>query len=451
MAGKITKRTTALVYGSHWDDLQIGTSTYITNHNAHGNYPTDVHMYCRPDDSNIDRDIAEVQPDIILTIGSNTKDFGRLLRKRTHPLIDLKWHHTVNGFSDLEAMATYIDERYGRFVRDENNMRLNSDTPLFSIFTGAYKTGRTMYKALESLQLQTYPYWEWVIILDSDDEETRKIAREIEEEDFRVRVFEMTPYSGGNIGDVKYRAASLSRGKYLVEFDHDDYLLSDLLESSLKAFKRHPDAGFLYSNCVEVDQYNQVRPYTNYWGRWTLGNYDEDGYGERVNGYQWAQGFMDWDANSGILTAVNAPITPKSIRFNIGMPNHVRMWERNLYHQIGGHNSNVPIMDDHEILIRTFLATRMIHLNKLGYVQYRSTQKAEDVAQGTNSQDLNAWDLNKKSRQIHEAYEQKIHDRIEELGYDDTEWHEGAWPTLHQNIFEKESANQILSYDVSDV
>ena len=34
------------------------------------------------------------------------------------------------------------------------------------------------------------------------------------------------------------------------------------------------------------------------------------------------------------------------------------------------------------------------------------------------------WDLNKKSRQIHEAYEQKIHDRIEELGYDDTEWHD---------------------------
>ena len=58
------------------------------------------------------------------------------------------------------------------------------------------------------------------------------------------------------------------------------------------------------------------------------------------------------------------------------------------------------------------------------------------MAQGTNSQDLNAWDLNKKSRQIHEAYEQKIHDRIEELGYDDTEWHEGI---LHQNIFEKES------------
>lgn len=451
MAGKLTKRTTALVYGSSWDKLQIGTSTYITNQNAHGNYPTEVYMYCRPDDSNLDQDIADVQPDIILTLGSNTKDFGRLLRKRTHPLIDLKWHHRVNGFSDLEAMATYIDERYGRFVRDENNMRLNSDTPLFSIFTGAYKTGRTMYKALESLQLQTYPYWEWVIILDSDDEETREIAREIEEEDFRVRVFEMTPYSGGNIGDVKYRAASLSRGKYLVEFDHDDYLLSDLLESSLKAFQKHPDAGFLYSNCVEVDQYNQVRPYTNYWGRWTIGNHDVDGYGQRVNGYQWAQGYMDWDANSGILTAVNAPITPKSIRFNIGMPNHVRMWERNLYHQIGGHNSNVPIMDDHEILIRTFLATRMIHLNKLGYVQYRSTQKAEDVADGTNSQDLNAWDLNKKSRQIHEAYEQKIHDRIEELGYDDTEWHEGAWPTLHQNIFEKASANQILSYDVSDV
>lgn len=449
MAGKITKRTTALVYGSQWDGLQIGTSYHITQRNTHGNYPTEVYMYCKSTDRNLESDMAHIQPDIILSIGSNTKDFGKLLRAKENPLIKIKWRHILNEPQDIDTMATYIDSQYGKFIREEINLKLHSDTPLFSVFTPAYMTGRPMYKAFESLQLQTYPYWEWVILLDSDDEETRDIARGIEEEDYRVKVFEMTPYSGGNIGEVKYRAASLCRGKYLVEFDHDDYILSDLLESSLKAFQKHPDAGFLYSDAVEISPENQIRSYTNYWGKWTHRNRNYDADGHVINGYQWASGYTDYDKDTGILTSVNAPITPKSIRFNIGMPNHVRIWERELYHKVGGHNSNVPIMDDHELIIRTFLATRMIHLNKLGYIQYRSTQRAKDVDKGTNSQDLNAWDLNKKSRQFHEAYEYDIHERILELGFEDPEWTEGKWPIYHQDIYQEASNDVILSYEIN--
>ena len=454
MAGKTTKRTTALVYGSKWanthsGNLHIGTSNYITQVNTHGNYPTEVYMNFRPNDKCLEQDMAEVQPDIILSVGANTKDFGRLLYKKENPLIRIKWYHSTNEFKDIDSMATFIDSRYGKFIRDEINLKLHSNTPLFSVFTPAYKTGRPMYKAFQSLQEQSYPYWEWVILLDSDDKETRDIARKIEQEDYRVRVHEMIPYSGGNIGEVKYRAASLCRGKYLVEFDHDDYFLPDLLESSLKAFQKHPDAGFLYSDSAEITPDNQIRPYTNYFGKWTHRNREYDADGEYINGYQWGSGYQDYDKDSGILTSVNAPITPKSIRFNIGMPNHVRMWERELYHEVGGHNSNVPIMDDHELIIRTFLATRMIHLNKLGYIQYRSTKRGKDVDKGTNSQDLNAWDLNKKSRQFHEAYEYDIHERILELGFKDPEWTEGKWPILHQNIYQETSNDIILSYEVN--
>ena len=134
MAGKITKRTTALVYGSQWDGLQIGTSYHITQVNTHGNYPTEVYMYCKSTDRNLESDMAHIQPDIILSIGSNTKDFGKLLRAKENPLIKIKWRHILNEPQDIDTMATYIDSQYGNFIRDEINLKLNSDTPLFSVF-----------------------------------------------------------------------------------------------------------------------------------------------------------------------------------------------------------------------------------------------------------------------------------------------------------------------------
>ena len=36
------------------------------------------------------------------------------------------------------------------------------------------------------------------------------------------------------------------------------------------------------------------------------------------------------------------------------MPNHARMWERKLYHEIGGHNKNMPVADDLEIINPNF-------------------------------------------------------------------------------------------------
>jgi hypothetical protein len=95
------------------------------------------------------------------------------------------------------------------------------------------------------------------------------------------------------------------------------------------------------------------------------------------------------------------------------MPNHVRMWERNLYHKIGGHNKNTPVADDLEILIRTFLNTRMIHVKKVLYLQYSSRNTTTDN---------NAQDINRRARLIRDYYDLAIHERISELGFFDWNW-----------------------------
>jgi hypothetical protein len=106
-------------------------------------------------------------------------------------------------------------------------------------------------------------------------------------------------------------------------------------------------------------------------------------------------------------------INPLTIRFNISMPDHVRMWERELYHKIDGHNTNTPVADDLEIIIRSFLNTRIIHVKRVLYLQYNNR---------SSTVDNNAIDINRRARLIRDYYDKAIHNRILELGYDDWCW-----------------------------
>ena len=53
-------------------------------------------------------------------------------------------------------------------------------------------------------------------------------------------------------------------------------------------------------------------------------------------------------------------------------PDHVRAWRKEVYHEIGGHNPELSICDDHELCIRTYLHTKMLHNSDPLYV-YRIT------------------------------------------------------------------------------
>jgi hypothetical protein len=108
-------------------------------------------------------------------------------------------------------------------------------------------------------------------------------------------------------------------------------------------------------------------------------------------------------------------INPLTIRFNISMPNHVRVWKKEVYDKIGGHNINTPIADDYELIVRTFLNTEMVHIKKMLYLQYNDKNSAVDN---------NAIDINRRARLIRDHYDLQIHNRILELGKTDWNWDE---------------------------
>lgn len=382
-----TKKPTAIIYG--WDRIghHILTSDVYWEE---GLYET-VEVYSLTYNGNLELDFTKYKPDLIISIGQDfpitNYNLARIYRHYPEQLSDSILANDIVCQTVFKACEV---------IR-----------PRFSIFTPTYNTGERIYRTYESLKKQTYRNWQWVVVDDSPNEETFNVLKDIEALDYRVKVYKLNPITGGNVGLAKHRAAMLCDGDWLIELDHDDCLTSQCLEIADDAILKFPDGGFLYSDCCEFYETGEFKYYDYDWtGNW---------YGRPDNFFDFGYAGHEWETVDGkeLLAHRYPDINPLSIRFNISMPNHVRMWERNLYHKIGGHNKNTPVADDLEILIRTFLNTRMIHVKKVLYLQYSSRNTTTDN---------NCQDINRRARLIRDYYDKAIHERIHELGFVDWNW-----------------------------
>ena len=64
--------------------------------------------------------------------------------------------------------------------------------------------------------------------------------------------------------------------------------------------------------------------------------------------------------------------TSQSLAFIWYAPDHVRSWRRDVYRSVGGHDKELSICDDHDLMIRTYLVAKMHHIKKPLYI-YRVT------------------------------------------------------------------------------
>jgi len=223
----------------------------------------------------------------------------------------------------------------------------------------------------------------------------------------------------------------LSSGKWLVELDHDDYLLDNCLAKIKSASDKFPDAGFIYSDCTEMFENGKFRRYGS-----KDEKYDGNFYGVEGNNFNFGYSGHSWVNIKGkrYLTHHYPSINPITIRFNISMPNHVRAWRSDIYKKIGGHAESLPIADDLELIIKTFLETRIVHIKDLLYIQYSN---------GSGTVSYNSFEINRISRILKEKYNKAIHNRIIDLGFHDWEWDEEKRTNRHQEA--------IMNSDLSDI
>lgn len=339
--------------------------------------------------------------DSIITIGDNI-DY--------QPLNELsfefrkKWSH-LECFDEEKIVNIIINT----FLFNINRER--GDQKLFSIFTCTFNTQPKLIKRLyNSLLKQTYHNWNWWIL---DDSKTNYVTDFVEKlHDPRIMVFKNVT-NHGNIGFNKHMIAMMCDGDYLVEVDHDDELTPDCIEKLYECFIKS-DADFVYSDCLEIIDGQPI----NY------GTYFSYGQGyyrtENVNGVDYS------------LPITCRSINIKSIRGIHALPNHVRSWEKNFYHKIGGHNIELSVLDDMDILIRTFLYGRMAKVDKVLYIQHQG--ESQENGRGNTATGSRFKEIQRTNGLLKYKYETEIHNRIIELGVDDIIWNEEGYSDVNKEI-----------------
>ena len=245
--------------------------------------------------------------------------------------------------------------------------------------------------------MQTYTNWEWVVVDDStDDNFTYKILQNIAKTDNRVKLFSFDVKTGGVVGEAKYRAATLCTGEILAELDHDDLITADTCFLLSKASAQFPHAGFFYSDSVEVENNFSSRTYGDFWA-FGYGNYREE--------------ILDVFGRKKFRVPITPNINPKTIRHIVSVPNHLRAWRRELYLNIGGHNRRLPVADDYDLIVRTFLNTIMVHIEHTCYIQ---------MFHGHNYQDKCRPEISRRVDMIRKYYNGAIKQRFSDLGA--TDW-----------------------------
>ena len=211
----------------------------------------------------------------------------------------------------------------------------------FSIISPSHKNTPYLQELYESLVAQTYGNWEWILWLNGKFDR-KKLSADIENDE-RVKIYQCEE-KNSNVGFHKNKAFHLGTGDILVEVDHDDMITPDCLEELNKAYQNQEN-GFVYSDTAIYD--DNFVPYNSEHG-WTYYHYKFRGKNLCV--------MNSWRPSSQALS------------FIWYAPDHVRSWRKSVYQSIGGHNVELGICDDHELMIRTYLNTKMYYIQKPLYI-----------------------------------------------------------------------------------
>jgi len=187
----------------------------------------------------------------------------------------------------------------------------------------------------ESIKDNTFKEWEWIILLNN--------GAEYESTDERIKVVKSEKETK-NVGALKKEACSHATGEVIVEVDHDDMITPDCLSKLAITFEDE-NIGFAYSDNAKLS--DTFRPYDPRWG--------------------WTWRYFDWKGKK--LIAMNSlPLTPGRLGFIWYAPDHVRAWRKSVYDQIGGHNENLPVCDDLDLMHRLYMVTEFKHIPEVLYI-----------------------------------------------------------------------------------
>ena len=256
----------------------------------------------------------------------------------------------------------------------------------FSIITPEHDPNNNRYllELWHSILDQTYQRWQWVLFLNNGCTPDH-IPDDIKNHPQVVVFWSFETHT--NIGAIKNQAFSIAQGDVLVEVDHDDIITPDCLQRLNDAYQ-DLNVGFVYSDNAVLHMTEKFIPY-------------DPAYGWTWRTFRW----RDQD----LVAMRSFQPSSHSLSYIWYAPDHVRSWRKDVYHAVGGHNPELAVCDDHELMIKTYLVTRMLHIPEVLYI-YRVTGNNTWLARNDQIQSVTRELCESWARQLadHDADQQGL-------------------------------------------
>lgn len=116
--------------------------------------------------------------------------------------------------------------------------------PKVSVVMPVYNRADLVERAINTILLQTFQDFEFVIVDDGSTDKTPDILKKYAQKDSRIRI--VTNPKNCGVACARNRGNDVAKGKYIVVMDSDDVVFPKMIETEYNYLESHPDIVMVY-------------------------------------------------------------------------------------------------------------------------------------------------------------------------------------------------------------
>ncbi|MGX2960665.1 glycosyltransferase family 2 protein [Peribacillus sp. JNUCC 23] len=128
---------------------------------------------------------------------------------------------------------------------------IKDSRPLVSIITPSYNSSAFIIETIESVQAQTYPHWEMIIVDDKSKDDSVHIIHEYIKTEPRIKLIPLT--QNGGAARARNVAINEAKGEYIAFLDSDDFWSPTKLEDQV-TFMQKGNLAFSFTSYSLMDE-----------------------------------------------------------------------------------------------------------------------------------------------------------------------------------------------------
>lgn len=131
-----------------------------------------------------------------------------------------------------------------------------TDSHYITIGIPFYNAERYLSDAIKSVLVQSYPYWELILVDDGSSDKSLEIAKYYANKDSRIRVISdrKNKKLAARLNQIIFEA----KYNFIARMDADDLMSVSRLEKQIAALKENPNINLITTGCLTIGKENEL-------------------------------------------------------------------------------------------------------------------------------------------------------------------------------------------------